>query len=394
MLHSQKTGVLSRWVWTFASKAACAGALAFGITSCGGDDEPVAFPVTTSYSVALSGDQENPPTSTGGTGAGTFTLVMPSGAISGGFTLNGITATAAHIHQADAGSNGSVIVPMTESPAGSGSWIIPSGTTLTAAQAAAVAAGGLYFNAHTAANPSGDVRGQIGRDVFGVQLAPGQEVPSNASAASGIGLLVFDPLLKKITARVTTTGMTATAAHIHSAVAGTNGGVTFPLTETAAGSGIWAAAADTSLTDAQITALQTGGMYFNVHSTAFPGGQVRGQIGLNVRTASLSGSQENPPTASSASGTGRLVVHPVTRAASGGVTFTGMTATAAHIHIGATGTNGPVIVPLTAAGAGVFNLPATAVLTADQFRAYKQGELYFNVHSAANPGGEIRGQIR
>ena len=84
----------------------------------------------------------------------------------------------------------------------------------------------------------------------------------------------------------------------------------------------------------------------------------------------------------------------MTRVASGSITITGMTATAAHIHLGATGVNGPVIVPLTDAGGGVFNVPAGAVLTADQFRAYKQGELYFNAHSTTNPGGEIRGQIR
>ena len=71
-----------------------------------------------------------------------------------------------------------------------------------------------------------------------------------------------------------------------------------------------------------------------------------------------------------------------------------MTATAAHIHMGATGANGPVIVPLTDVGAGVWNVPANTVLSADQFKAYKQGNLYFNAHSTAFPGGEVRGQIR
>ncbi len=379
---------------------ALTGVVAFGLMSCGGssgDNAAVTPPAvaTTTYAASLSGDQEvATPTTTGGVGTGTLTFDPSTLAISGGITINGITATAAHIHQADAGANGAVIVPLTESPAGSGNWLVPTNSVLTQTQATALAAGGLYFNAHTAANPGGDIRGQIGRNVFAVQMSPAQEVPANTTAASGSGLLVLDPLTKKFTARITVTGMTANAAHIHSAAIGSNGPVIFPFSETVAGSGIWAAAADATMTDAQIALLNAGGLYFNAHSTALPGGQVRGQMGRNVRYASLNGAQESPPTPSTASGTGILVVDPITRAASGGITISGMTATAAHIHLAATGSNGPVIVPLTDAGGGVFNVPAGAVLTADQFRAYKQGELYFNAHSTTNPGGEIRGQIR
>jgi hypothetical protein len=140
--------------------------------------------------------------------------------------------------------------------------------------------------------------------------------------------------------------------------------------------------------------LKAGGLYFNAHSAALPGGQVRGQIGRYVRYASLAGTQEVPPTPSAATGTGTLVVDPLTRAVSGGIAITGFTATAAHVHFAAAGSNGPVIVPLTDAGGGVFNVPGGSVLTADQLAAYKQGNLYFNAHSSTYPGGEIRGQIR
>ena len=379
---------------------ALSGVMAYSLVSCGGssgDNAAVTPPAvaTTTYTASLSGDQEVPtPTTTGGIGTGTLTFDPSTLAISGGIAINGITATAAHIHQADAGSNGAVIVPLTESAAGSGNWVVPSGSVLTQAQATALAAGGLYFNAHTAANPGGDIRGQIGRSVFAVQMSPAQEVPANTTTASGSGLLVLDPVTKKFTARITLTGMTANAAHIHNAAIGSNGPVIFPLSETAAGSGIWAAAADATMTDEQIALLNAGSLYFNAHSTALPGGQVRGQLGRNVRFASLDGAQEVPPYLTVATGTGTLVVDPVTRAASGSIALKAITATAAHVHIGAPGVNGPVIIPLTDAGGGVFNVPAGAVLTADQFRAYKQGELYFNAHTALYPAGEIRGQIR
>jgi hypothetical protein len=52
-----------------------------------------------------------------------------------------------------------------------------------------------------------------------------------------------------------------------------------------------------------------------------------------------------------------------------------------------------VIVPLTKDG-DTYKVPAGAKLDADQLKAFKAGELYINVHSAANPGGEIRGQLK
>jgi CHRD domain len=392
MSYVRRIQKMPLWTWAFAVFAAWA------VVACGGSDDdaapPAPTPVTTVFQVALSGDQEVPPTTTGGLASGSLTFVSPTLAISGGITVNGITATAAHIHTGFAGTIGGVIVPLTESPAGSGNWLVPAGTVLTQTQADALLAGGLYFNAHTPANPGGDVRGQIGRDVFAVQMTPAQEVPSNTSTASAKGLLVLDPVTKKFTSSITVTGMTATAAHIHTAVIGTNSGVTFGFTETVPGSGVLVAAADANMTDAQIATLRAGGMYFNAHSAAFLGGQVRGQIARNVRYASLAGSQEVPPTPSTATGTGTLVVDPLTRAASGGILITGFTATAAHVHFAAAGAIGPVIVPLTDAGGGVFNVPAGAVLTADQFAAYKQGNLYFNAHSTTYPSGEIRGQIR
>ena len=72
----------------------------------------------------------------------------------------------------------------------------------------------------------------------------------------------------------------------------------------------------------------------------------------------------------------------------------GMTATAAHIHEGATGSNGPVIVPFTKTGDNTFEAPAGAKFTDAQCASYKAGRTYVNVHSAAHPGGEIRAQLK
>ncbi len=343
---------------------------------------------------ALSGDQELIPTLTGGVGTGTLTVASLLNAVTGSISINGLTATAAHIHQGEVGANGPIIVDLTQSAPGT--WSVPAGTTLTQAQAEAFASGGLYFNAHTPENPGGEIRGQIGREVSAAQLTSAQEVPTNASTATGNGLLSFDPISKKFSARLSLVGLAATVAHIHSGTVGNNGPVLFPLTETAPGSRIWASAADAVLTDAQVTLLNNGALYFNAHSTAFPGGEIRGQIARNVRVVPMAASQELPANASTATGTATLIVDPFTRAASGSFTVSGMTATDGHIHLGAAGVNGGIIIRMvtTTASPNVYSVPAGTILTADQFKAFKQGGLYFNAHSAAFPGGEIRGQIR
>jgi CHRD domain len=106
----------------------------------------------------------------------------------------------------------------------------------------------------------------------------------------------------------------------------------------------------------------------------------------------LSGGNEVPPVTTSASGEGTISVAD-DGTVSGSVTTKGVQGTAAHIHMGAAGKNGPVLVPFTKEG-DTFKAPAGAKLNMEQLNAFKAGELYFNVHSAANPGGEIRGQLK
>jgi hypothetical protein len=107
----------------------------------------------------------------------------------------------------------------------------------------------------------------------------------------------------------------------------------------------------------------------------------------------LSGSQEVPAVTTSASGSGTITVGD-DMSIKGSVTTTGVVGTAAHIHMAAAGQNGPVAVALTKSGDNGWAVPAGAKLTEAQFAAFKAGNLYFNVHSDANKGGEIRGQIK
>jgi hypothetical protein len=110
---------------------------------------------------------------------------------------------------------------------------------------------------------------------------------------------------------------------------------------------------------------------------------------MNVK---LAGDQEVPAVKSSGSGSGTISIND-DGSVSGSVTASGFTPTAAHIHEGKAGANGKVIVPFTKEG-DKFSAPAGAKLTPDQLKAFKDGDLYVNIHSAAHPGGEVRAQLK
>jgi hypothetical protein len=115
-------------------------------------------------------------------------------------------------------------------------------------------------------------------------------------------------------------------------------------------------------------------------------------MGGSSDTVTLTGANEVPAVTTAATATGSIKVA-ADGAVSGSIVVTGMAPTMAHIHQAAAGVNGPVIVPFTQSG-NTFSAPPGAKLTETQLAAYRAGNLYVNVHSAAHPGGEIRAQLK
>ena len=107
----------------------------------------------------------------------------------------------------------------------------------------------------------------------------------------------------------------------------------------------------------------------------------------------LTGAQEVPPNTSVATGTASIRID-ADGNVSGSVSAPTLQARTAHIHIGAPGMNGPIIISLNGGDPGTFIVPEGAKLTPDQMTAYKAGNLYVNVHTAEHPGGEIRAQLK
>ena len=103
------------------------------------------------------------------------------------------------------------------------------------------------------------------------------EVPANTSAGTGTADIDYDPASKKLTWKLTYTGLSgpATAAHFHGpAEAGKNAGVAVAIPNATASP----VEGSATLTDAQAADLVAGKYYINIHTAANPGGEIRGQV--------------------------------------------------------------------------------------------------------------------
>jgi hypothetical protein len=199
--------------------------------------------------------------------------------------------------------------------------------------------------------------------------------------------------------QVATTNLSAAVGmHIHKGEIGATGSVVVPLqTPSAAGT----SSGCTPVARTLVTAIlgDPGSYYLNVHTSEFAAGAVRGQL-TGTATASfgrvvavdLKGTSE--PNA-----TGTAVVR--IRKDAGLVCYrlhaanVTLPTTAAHIHRGAAGVNGPVVVPFTGPGAdgnssGCVTASPAAVI--DEIIANPAG-FYVNVHTTEHPAGAIRAQL-
>lgn len=248
---------------------------------------------------------------------------------------------------------------------------------------------------------------------YGGPMTGAQENPPVVTAATGQGTAVISADGSTITYIVTYSGLSGTvnASHIHTGAAGSNGGVILPLTPgpspmvgTLTAADFAASGPVTTFTEA-VAAIRAGTTYFNLHTAANPGGEIRGQIlaAGDAYFADLNGHQENPDVATSATGTGLAVISADASTVTYLITYSGLSGTvnASHIHTGAVGSNGGVILPITPGPSPMSGTLTSAIFTAsgpvttfaEAVAAIRAGTTYFNLHTTANPGGEIRGQI-
>jgi len=177
-----------------------------------------------------------------------------------------------------------------------------------------------------------------------------------------------------------------TEAHVHRGPAGVNGPIVIPL---GIGTGVFGTV---PMSPTDVHDLQTGRLYVDIHSSAFPDGSVRGPLASELDlNFPLEPGQEVPPVVSSALGSCQVSVDPARTMGSLTCTHDVVNPTMAHIHIGAPGTNGPIAVDL---GDPTSPIVTTFSIASELWEAIRTGQAYVNVHSTTFEDGEIRGFIR
>lgn len=346
----------------------------------------------------MSGFSEVPIVNTAALGLSSFVLSTSLTRIEYKAVVSGLSGpiTAAHLHYGSATVAGPVAFPLTYSGN-----ILTGSISLTDLKLVdSLAAGRVYINVHTATNPNGEIRGQLGFTAgsvaFDALLEGAQENPPVTTNAKGLMVGWMSDALDTMQYAVIYSGLTPTAAHFHNGAVGVNGAVVVGLTPyslapTAAYVDKIAVSSD------NLNKFLKGEMYTNLHTATNPNGEIRGQVLTSIHeglVADMCGKQENPPITTNAAGAGYLSIDRNKSIAYFSVVTTGLSsnATAAHIHKGAKGVNGSVFVGFNASTnnswTGAFIFPTTTA--AD---SATNGLMYFNAHTAANPGGEIRGQI-
>ncbi len=353
------------------------------------------------FAVTLSGAFEVPVHETAAGGTAEISVNRTTRAVTGSLTVSNMTANAAHIHDAHAGANGPILIGLEQSATDPDVFEVPASTVLTEEQYADLQNAGFYLNAHSEQFQGGEVRGQLippGWTVIPVSLSGREEVPRNDDPATGTAALTVETETRRIFAHLTLSGLDdATAAHVHRALAGTNGDVVVPLGQDGSAPEHWFAD-DIVLSQEDFDAAMVGELYFNAHDAAHLDGVIRGQIvpdGIEVLFTDMTGDEVVPPVTTTASGLAATTTNLDTRSFVAHVNTTGLTAeTSGSINLGERGANGDVLTELTQDSedtAHWFSEPIT--LDEQQFAAYQAAATYVIIATVAHGDGEIRGQI-
>ncbi|MBM0104674.1 CHRD domain-containing protein [Steroidobacter sp. S1-65] len=232
-----------------------------------------------------------------------------------------------------------------------------------------------------------------------VAVSSAEVFPSTNSTATGTGQLTFNLVTGVVTGGVTLSGITATLAHIHHGIAGTNGPVIVDFLASAADPNRWEVETGDVLNADQVNALLAGQLYVNVHSAAHPGGEIRGQIkpqGVVVGIAGLSGANVAPPQTNTATGFAAMTINESSNTATVHVQTTGVDdATEAHVHNAPAGENAaaPLLTLMKDPAVASHWLLEQQSITQAERDALAADRLYVDVHTPASPGGALRGQL-
>ena len=361
------------------------------------------------FIINLMGENSVPPVTTSATGTGTLSLSEDLTTLKYHITIEGLTPSAAHFHNSAFDTTGPIVKTLDFSGGLtiSGTWSNSDPTeSLTPELVTELLAGRIYLNIHTAANTSGEIRGNaIGFFGGSVFLGGYNEVPPVTTEALGNVIFVIVGVQRQLLYSVNVEGLTPTGSHFHGGAAGVNGPILIPfeLINNHADSGFApGGSSPQEISDSLITEFLIGNVYVNIHTSDNPGGELRGQLNLEQGLGAsllLDGEQEVPSVSTAGTGTGFLMINNDKTTINYDITISGInpdSITAAHFHNAPFGSNGGIVKDITFVGGhadGAWTTSdSTQPLTADLVNELLASRIYVNVHTLDNPAGEIRGQ--
>jgi hypothetical protein len=228
------------------------------------------------FAAAMGPAQVFPMTSSKAVGIARLS-VTDTGALSGTVSLSGVSASAVTINEGFAGSRGAAVVSLAPRAGSQGVWEVPANVALTAAQSAALGQGRLYVIATSAANPGGEIRGQLapaGVHVTFSELSASPEAQALGMSASGVAATTLDSRAGTLTVHVNSAGVEdATAARVSNA-AGTQ---LAALARDAVEMGHFSTEL-ARISAADVASFEAGRLSVSVAGSATPGGAIRGAI--------------------------------------------------------------------------------------------------------------------
>lgn len=266
----------------------------------------------TEFGAFLIGTEEVPSVDSPGSGAARITQMDASTLKFEIRVANTTGIIFAHLHKAPVGSNGGVVVTLipSQSPSPLSNGLIATGMIQASDLSGELVgmsiddllmemkSGNIYVNVHTSSNQSGELRGQVSmieandNKNYITKLSGENEVPSVMTDATGVAKFNFSNDGMSASFQVNVDEIEDVRfAHIHFAKAGANGGVVYtlrmdkvdgPVSGVYAKGEIMPGSFSGKLLGGDLVilkeAFRTGNAYVNVHSDAFPSGELRGQV--------------------------------------------------------------------------------------------------------------------
>jgi len=231
---------------------------------------------TAAASVPMSPAQIFPAPRSSASGMASLTVKLETGAARGTVELRGLTATAVTINEGFAGSSGAAVIRLTPAAGAAGAWEVPQGALLTHEQLTALMQGRLYVIATSAANPRGEIRGQVAPGSVVVrftELAASPEAAQLHLAASGVAATTVDSSASTFTIHVNSTGVDdALAAQV------STGAKAAELARDSVSMGHWSTEL-AAISAAEVANFEAGGWHVSVATPAAEKGAIGGQIG-------------------------------------------------------------------------------------------------------------------